>query len=842
MRLKQLLAAMVVMSAFAASAAPQIVEVRDGRASDIGYFIPGEGHSYDKAVPTPKEFLGFEIGENYLDWGMIQRYYEALAATSERSVIRKYGQTYQHRDFFQIIITSPENQGRLEELRQLHLSISDTGVSADLDLEKVPLVVDLLGSIHGNEPSGVNAALIAAYHFSACTDPEVEEMLKETIVIVTPGQNPDGINRYATWINTTRSFQPYPDLSHRSFSEVWVSSRSNHYFADENRDWLAVQHPECQNDVRMFLDWLPNVVSDLHEQSGRSNKGYYYSPGHPLRTHHLVSDENQLLQEMCTDPIGEALDQVGARHYSKQGYDDYYLGKGAAYGDIHGGISFLCEQPLVHGFLRPTDFGPISFDFSIRNQSFSAIATVMGAWRNKSTLLDYQRRFFQDADRLAAEDEVKGYVFRAPGDNGKMREFLKILDMQELEVYRLSKDLKSAGKNYPAEDSYLLPLGQKYYHTARAIMEDLSTFSDSTFYDISTWTFPRAFGLEYDELSSVEGLRGERVRECCIKPAAALEQSQKGYFFDNRDFNTPKFLNALLSREISVKATAKGFYVEVENQKMDAGQLHRTIAENAIAAGIKVVPTEENVAEDALVLDAPKSAILTGGSFSTTATGEIWYLFDRRFDMPLTLIESSKAESVDFGKYNVIIMADGAPNPAFSEKTINKLVRWINDGGRLIVTGKGVNNLEKLGIADIKSSTNKRKGAGASVSGVILNNKLDSGDPLSWGYQPEQPERPAGRKRTKAVAVTPFIDIQTIKLNSTVYSAPEDMKVVMRYDQNPCLSGCLSNDNSERFSGAPVIMRKEVGEGSVIFFADNLNFRSFWLGTTKLFMNAVFLR
>ena len=136
--------------------------------------------------------------------------------------------------------------------------------SRSIVIDDMPVIVSLIYSIHGNEASGVNASLAVAYHLAAA----------QGIVVMTPGANPDGINRFASWVNSSRSFTNVSDIKSREFTEPWPSSRTNHYWIDCNRDLLMAQHPEGINGLNGYFEWLPNVVVDQHEQAYPS----VYSP------------------------------------------------------------------------------------------------------------------------------------------------------------------------------------------------------------------------------------------------------------------------------------------------------------------------------------------------------------------------------------------------------------------------------------------------------------------------------------------------------------------------------------------------------------------------------------
>lgn len=171
---------------------------------------------YDSNIPEPATVLGFQLGRQHADWGQVVEYMKALAEASDRVTLQEVGRTYQYRPFIEVVITSPENQRNIEKIREEHLALTDVDRSTDLDIRKMPVVVNLVYSIHGNEPSGVNASLAVAYFLAAAQSNEIDDLLRNTVIVLYPGANPDGINRFANWVNTTRSQTDVSDLNSRN--------------------------------------------------------------------------------------------------------------------------------------------------------------------------------------------------------------------------------------------------------------------------------------------------------------------------------------------------------------------------------------------------------------------------------------------------------------------------------------------------------------------------------------------------------------------------------------------------------------------------------------------------
>jgi hypothetical protein len=821
--------------------------------TQLSYFLPTSVEcTYDPAIPVPETVLGFRLGEQHAEWNQVVAYMQALAQASGRVTVRETGRTYQHRPFLEVVITSPANQQRIEDIRTEHLKLADTGRSASLDLSRMPAIVSLMYSIHGNEPSGVNASLAVAYFLAAARGRAIDDMLEQTVVILSPGLNPDGVNRFASWVNSSRGLGA-SDPNAREFAEPWPSSRTNHYWADCNRDWLMTQHPEGITAVASYLNWLPNLVADHHEQG--SSRHFYFSPGHPKRTHPLTPQANQDLTAEVSAFCAQELDGIGSFYFSKEGYDDFYYGKGAAYGDVHGSVCLLYEQASTRGHLRETRHGVRSFAWTIRNQALASYATIRAGYALRERLLAWQKQFYEQSKADAARLPVKGYVFHTRGSQTAAWQFLTTLGHHQVEVNRLAKDVTAGGRTFKAGESYVIPMDQKFHGMIRALMENTLAYEDSIFYDISTWTFPHAFNLCYAELKNLSGLLGEPVTENPFPEGRLIGgKSRYGYVFECKEFYAYRALNELLKAGLRVSAGSRPFTlagsrpmgygtieIPVANQPLGADEIYALVDRLAAGNGIDIYAVSSGLMDDVdlgspsyTVLKQPRVAILVGSSMGVPDSGELWFLLERHFRMQPTLIESATLTPAMLRRYNVIVMANGVP--ALSREAEAALTTWVREGGTLIASGRAYAFVNRTGLLPLRTSGERFRedstryrpyaeqadaDAGTSISGAILNCALDMTHPLAWGL--DQPE------------------IAVMKMNNLFFHKDADPYVSpLHYTSRPLLSGFLSSDNERQLKDTPAVFAKPSGSGAVIFFADDVFFRSYYFGTARLFLNAVF--
>src|SRR3954465_5168606 len=150
-------------------------------AQDLSYYLPDSVH-YNPAIPKPKEIIYHEVGEWHVTHDRLVNYMQALAkAAPDRIKLELMGFTYESRPQFLLIITSPKNHQNLEAIRQQHVQLTDPSRSASLNTDNMPIVVYIGHSIHGNEPSGANAALLSAYYLAAAQGKQIDELLDNVV-------------------------------------------------------------------------------------------------------------------------------------------------------------------------------------------------------------------------------------------------------------------------------------------------------------------------------------------------------------------------------------------------------------------------------------------------------------------------------------------------------------------------------------------------------------------------------------------------------------------------------------------------------------------------------------
>ena len=182
--------------------------------TDLSYYLP-QNINYNPDIPTPENIIGHQVGEWHVTHDKLLEYMKVIANSSDRITLENRGKTFEGRPLILLTITSPKNHQNIEAIRQKHIQATDTN-SSDIT-DNMPIVVYQGFSIHGNEPSGANASLLAAYYLAAAEGDYITKLLDNTIILFDPVYNPDGLQRFAYWANTNKSKKRQKQLQYSTF-------------------------------------------------------------------------------------------------------------------------------------------------------------------------------------------------------------------------------------------------------------------------------------------------------------------------------------------------------------------------------------------------------------------------------------------------------------------------------------------------------------------------------------------------------------------------------------------------------------------------------------------------
>ncbi len=809
----------------------------------LNYYLP-QNVTYNPQIPTPQEVIGFVPGEWHVSHDRLITYMNKLAEVSPRIKMETRGFTYEGRPLVILYISSEENIANLETIREKHHALVEKN-SQSLNTADMPIVINQGFSIHGNEPSGANASLLYAYYLAAAQGNNIENTLNNTVILLDPSFNPDGLQRFAYWANTNKSDNINSDSQDREYDEVWPGGRTNHYWFDLNRDWLPAQLPESQARIATFHKWYPNILTDHHEMG--SNSTFFFQPGIPERTHPLTPQMNQDLTREIGTYHAAAFDKLGSLYFTEENYDDFYYGKGSTFPDINGSIGILFEQASSRGHAQETENGILTFPFTIRNQFTAALSTLKAAQEMRVKLLNYQRDFYNDSRSSAGNG---AYAFGSSADPVRAYKLAEILKIHQVEVHRLSKGFSESGKTFEPGAAYIVPKNQRQHRLVEAMFEKRTSFKDSLFYDISAWTFPLAFNLDYTENASLKNA-GERIEDLEMFAPDAPAKSSYAYLLNWNDYYSPKALNSILEKGLRAKVAMREFslnsdkydygtiMIPVQNQKLNKEELHKFLSEVAINSHVRITAINTGMTSginlgsgEFEALNPQKIAIIVGEGITSYDAGEIWHLFDQRYDIKLTKLDIKNLSRAELRRYTDIILPNSWGS-ALGNKEVDNLKKWVREGGTLIGYRNAANWLKNNQFMDLKIKKTDLKAKDISfeekgdfrgaqvIGGAIFEVKLDRSHPIAFGYKNDK------------IAVF---------RNTSLFVEPDEQSYnnPIQYTENPLLSGYISKPNLDSIANTVPFKHESLGRGDVILFTDNTNFRAFWYGTNKLLMNSIF--
>ena len=550
-----LLMAVPRLAAPAQPAAPDAI--RDDR--EFSFYDRGP---YRPNVPRPETILGYEVGSMNTQYAAQERTLLAIAdAARDRVRVQEFGTSYERRTMRIFIVSAPENIQRLDSIRADLDKLADprSVPAAELDAiaARVPVVVWINESVHGNESPGFETVMQTLYQLAASEEPATVEALRNTLVVLNPSSNPDGHERFTVWYNSINVAHPNPGaMEHR---EPWsIQGRFNHYRFDLNRDVMTSTQREVQGLVRAMLQWHPMVAVDQHGQTSN----YFFPPAARPVNEHLGPNASKWLTVFGRGNA-DAFDRYGWMYYVRDVFDLY----GPFYWDTWPGLTgatgmtYETDGGGWKGIrYRREDGTTLTFRDGIAKHYVSALATIQTAARNRAERVRDYLTFRQEAVAEGRTGRMKRIVLVPGNDPGRAAELASTLVRSGIEVRRVGAPFTSARAHAYADDAvaqrrfdagaYVVDLAQPQGRMAKAFLEPVTRL-DSVFareqveryrrnllrasasefyefYDVTAWSLPVAFGVESYWTEDAGQVAGDILTLPSEEPALPQAQREAG--------------------------------------------------------------------------------------------------------------------------------------------------------------------------------------------------------------------------------------------------------------------------------------------------------------------------
>ncbi len=748
-------------------------------------FYPGA--TYKPDIPTLNQIVGHAWGEQITTHAEMERYLRALAAAATSKIkVVEYGQTWEARTLYYLVVASDENMARLEAIRSGMQKLADPRKTSKAEAENLiktlPSVAWLAYSVHGDEISSTDAALLTAYHLIAAQNDTLAEMvLNNTVVIIDPLQNPDGRERFIQYYQQTRGRWPDPDQQAAEHNEDWPSGRMNHYLFDMNRDWFALTQPETRGRVRAFLEWYPQVYVDLHEMG--ANSTYYFPPPAAPLNPELTPSQSQWLERFGRKNA-KWFDRLRFDYFTREIFDSFYPGYGEGWPMFHGAIGMTYEQASTKGLVvQREDELTLHYREAVQHHFISSLSTLETAARHHEALLRYFYDYRQSAIQDGARDPNNEFILPPGRDLNRVKKLVLLLINQGIEVKKAEAPFRNArvkdyfndrmqSKEFPA-GTYLVSLAQPAKRLAKTLLAR-HTPMDETFrqeqirryqkrlpdeiYDITGWSLPLLFDVEM-YMAEVPST-GRFIM--LSQPEKGVGQIKGGttslVYLIPWSSNSAAFALAQIHRQnLRVYSSDKAFSLNgvqfpsgtlIIKVKENPADLHERLQKMAEDTGVEIVATSSSWVQEGVnfgservnFLKKPKIALAYHQPTHPYSAGWTRYVLEQQYGYPVTIINTQQMSNMDLNKYNVVILPNSASffgdyGKMFGESEVNKFKSWLQNGGTLITFGEATRWLTEEKVKLLETTPEYR--GGKPVKPKKKSEKTPEGEP------PAEPESPS---------------------------------------------------------------------------------------------------
>jgi hypothetical protein len=848
--------------------------------------------TYDPAVPTPQSVLGYALGERFTPHHLLVRYVERVAlAAPGRVRLDTVGRSFEGREILRVVVASEANRRRLDEIQADARRLGDVRAMPAADraaLERrAPVLVWLGFTVHGNEASGAEAGMGVLYRLAAGRDAETRAVLDSAVVLIDPLQNPDGHERHAQDVMRRRSaFGAPTDPAATIHSGTWPGPRGSHYYFDLNRDWYTQSHPETRARIATMLAWMPHVAVDLHEM-GTNSTYYFPPPADPV--HKMMPPRAVGAWNAFAAGNAAAFDRQGWSYFRRERYDEFYPGFGESWPLLAGATGMTYEQASsAGGAIRRTDGTVLTLQDAATHHYTAAWATLKTAATTRAARVND----FVESRLSAITDAVRGgtgsvttirSVVLARDAQGRADSLAAQLLANGIQVRQARGPLTlndatplwgatGAGAASVAAGAYVIDLAQPQGRMARALLEPEAVLDSAfvreefearrtgqldRFYDVTAWALPytwrvRAWAtrgvVPSDSIGAVRG-------EGSAAAGTTAPNATFGYAFAPGSEASLRLLGGLLADSVRVwwapgaftigaSRFPRGAFV-VRTAANDSG-VHAKVRRLAAEAGAPyaalptgLVDTGTDLGSNSVLpIRAPRVALLSGDGVGGQSFGWTWFAFDQRLRYPTTPIEAGAVAGGALARFDVLVVpssSGGALDRVLGDAGRERLQQWVRGGGVLVTLEEATAWLasERTGLARLRTKRDSARTDG------------EPGAPLP-------PRVPGAAVRALADSLSPLMagvedrEFPVLLNGATVYQAPRDLRpgeLVLRLAPagRVRVAGFFWPETATRVGGAPWLWTERVGQGRVIGFAGDPNYRDQWRGQLALFANAVFL-
>ncbi|MFO7979959.1 MAG: M14 family metallopeptidase [Candidatus Aminicenantes bacterium] len=811
-------------------------------------------------LPSPREYLGFEVGADrkLADMNQIIDYFMILGEQSPRILVKEVGKTTMGNPFIVAVITSVENHKNLEEYQSIQQKLADPRTLKPGEAEELisqgRAVVMVNCSIHATEIAACQMSMKLAYDLAVNDDQKTQKILDNVVLLLTPMHNPDGIQMVADW------YKKHLGTKYEGGRMPWLYHK--YVGHDNNRDWFMFTQKETKLTIKVHNDWHPHVIVDMH-QMGSTGPRLFVPPFVDPYEPNIDPILRQEVAVMGTFMASELTSEGKAGVMHSVWFDAWTPAR--AYHHYHGGIRILTEAASVK-IATPIEIPWENLSPQVKQESVAMPMPWKGGLWTLGDIVDYDTSAVQAALTHTAclrENWVRNYyrifkkavertdppysyiIPKEQRDLSTALKMLNILKMGGVEIHRAEKSFKAEGFQYP-EGTFIVYMAQPFGGFAKTLLEpqvypEIREYQGGplkTPYDVVGHTLPFLMGVT--AIKADEPFRAETTLLKEITRPDSIIEGEKGacfYVWGHQSNDDIVAVNRLLK---------KGYEVSWAAEEFKSGGKTYPQGTMILKSSEQTVNDLTDVSEDIYVRfeGISKSPGIKVYSFQkprlglykswTASMDEGW----TRFVLEQFEFEYQSVFDEDFRAGNLIQDFDVIIFPSLSDRAIVQglseeeippkyaggigeigvmnIKKFIQNGGTLITLNSSSEFAVKslhLGVENTVSNLSRDE---FFIPGSLLKVVNVSDHPITYGY-------------TRDAAV--------FFRRSPVFS-PFEGKSVVKYPPDCLLSGWVSGE--EHMTGKSALVDIPFGKGRVILIGFPAQYRSQSHGSFKYFFNSLF--
>ncbi len=762
--------------------------------------------AFAQTIPAPNEVIGFTPGDDkkLASWASIVEYFQKLDKASDRMTFQEIGKTTMGAPFVYATISSPENLKQVKRFQEINAKLADPriiqkmrakpdDVAKSLIKEGKTIVLITFG-IHSTEVGSSLSSMLIAHRLASSNEPEIKTILDNTIILLVPSLNPDGVDIVKNWYDKTLG-TPYEGTTPPELYHKYVGH-------DNNRDWYAFSQVETQLTVdKIHNVWHPQIVHDVHQQGSNGARLFippYMQPVEPNVPKQIVEGYTELGNAMAADLRSKGFQGIT----TNTTYDAWTPAR--AYSHYHGGVRILSEtasariaSPITVAFERlggasggldakkeSEKFGPLwkGGEWKLRDithyMTGAAFSLLRHAADNRERWLSRFYEIGKEAVRPRNKGELSAFVLPFPSlENGKKTEehyrrekLLSIMKRGGVETSTVSA-FTAGGTRFP-DNSVVIKIDQPYGLFAKALLEkqDYPHLTDAAGSPI------QPYDVTAHSLSLLMDVSAVPVNE----PLKLKTKASTGFGRGCGNGGQGEARFGIYRSAMGVMDEGWTRWVFEERNREICESAYRSVTDKDIRSG--------NISQHSILFPDQSAAQILNGY--------------RKGSMPDDLTGGIGAEGVE------------------------KLKKFVEDGGTLVFMNNASDfaiDQFKLPVKDVTRGVPRKD---FFIPGSILRTELDTTHPIAKGLPAES---------IAWFENSPVFEVQTDPL-----ALANNFRIIAKYPSDPSkllLSGWALG--TEKIAGKAALVEFKIGKGKIVLFGFRPQYRAQSSATYPLLFNAM---